>query len=170
MGPHAKIAIVSAAKWAFGLSAGVTLGPIVMGLVSGTGVSGEVIVEKLAVGVALLPIFFFGLWAWGAFSNKDPMTGVPNQSSEPTLEATVAGEAAVAIEERATRGSTPPKKPGRWNYIGIGVGIFMLQFLFLPQLINGTIGNHYYLGAAFWVGVIIYSSINLSSARQRLRA
>jgi hypothetical protein len=56
--------------------------------------------------------------------------------------------------------------PNKWNYIGIGVGAFMLLFLFLPQFINGTLENIYYLGAAFWIGVIIYCSINITRAGQ----
>lgn len=164
MESQTKLAAASAAKWAFCLSAGFVLGPIVIGLASGAGLSGKIIVEKLVVGVVWLPVLFLVFWLRGAFSNKDPMTGASIQPSEPTL------EAAAAVQEGATHESTTRTKPSKWNYIGIGVGIFMLLFLFLPQLISGTLGNQYYLGAAFWVGVIIYSSINISRARQRLRA
>ncbi len=57
------------------------------------------------------------------------------------------------------------KKPSVWNYVGIGVGAFMLLFLFLPQVMSGTLANQYYLGAAFWCGVIIYCSINISRTK-----
>lgn len=41
----------------------------------------------------------------------------------------------------------------------------MLLFLFLPQIMNGTLANQYYLGAAFWVGLIIYCLLNILRAR-----
>jgi len=63
MKPHAKAAAVTAVKWAAGLSAGFILGPIVMGLASGTAVSGKLIAEKLVVGIVWFPILFFGLWS-----------------------------------------------------------------------------------------------------------
>lgn len=64
--------------------------------------------------------------------------------------------------------SPPPSgKPNKWNYVGIGVGVFMLLFLFLPQIINGTLANQYYLGAAFWVGTIIYCTINISRVKEQ---
>jgi len=57
-------------------------------------------------------------------------------------------------------------KPNKWNYVCIGAGVFMLLFLFLPEIVNGTLANIYYLGAAFWVGVIIYCSLNILRARK----
>ncbi len=58
------------------------------------------------------------------------------------------------------------KKPSLWNYVGIGVGTFMLLFLFIPQVMSGTLATQYYLGAAFWGGVIIYCSIKISRVKK----
>jgi hypothetical protein len=162
MKPQTKAAAVTAVKWAAGLSAGFVLGPIVMGLASGTAVLGKLIAEKLIVGVAWFPILFFGLWAWGALSKKAPVTGAALDSkTEATTTPPIADRAGNHV-------STPLSgKPKKWNYVGIGAGVFMLLFLFLPQLISGTLANQYYLGAAFWVGVIIYCSMNIARAKER---
>lgn len=61
MKPHTKAAAVTAVKWAAGLSACFILGPIVMGLASGTAVPGKLIAEKLIVGIFWFPTLFFGL-------------------------------------------------------------------------------------------------------------
>jgi len=161
MKPHTKAAAVTAVKWAAGLSAGFILGPIVMGLASGTAIPGKLIAEKLIVGIFWFPIFFFGLWAWGALSKKNPVTGA---TLDPKIETT---ETPVPTNKAGNLDISPPSgKPNKWNYVGIGAGVFMLLFLFLPQIISGTLANQYYLGAAFWVGVIIYSSLNIRRARK----
>lgn len=160
MKPHTKAAAVTAVKWAAGLSAGFILGPIVMGLASGTTVPGKLIAEKLIVGIAWFPILFFGLWAWGALSKKNPVTGAALDSEK------VQTETPATANKGNPDDSAPLKKPNKWNYVGIGAGVFMLLFLFLPQIISGTLANQYYLGAAFWVGVIIYSSLNILRARK----
>jgi len=161
MKPHTKVAAVTAVKWAAGLSAGFILGPIVMGLASGTAVPGKLIAEKLIVGIVWFPILFFGLWVWGALSKKNPVTGATLDPKIETTETPVTTNKAGNLHI-----SPPPGKPNKWNYVGIGAGVFMLLFLFLPQIISGTLANQYYLGAAFWVGVIIYSSLNIFGARK----
>lgn len=161
MNPRTKAAAVTAVKWAAGLSAGFILGPIVMGLASGTAVPGKLIAEKLIVGIVWFPILFFGLWAWGALSKKNPVTGAALDPEKTSTEAPVTTNKVGNLDD-----SAPSKKPNKWNYVGIGAGVFMLLFLFLPQVISGTLANQYYLGAAFWVGVIIYSSLNILRARK----
>ena len=158
MKPHTKAAAASAAIWALVLSGGFILGPIVFGLANGAGLSGEVIAVKLVAGVGLFPLFFFGLWAWGAFSKKDPITGAQITPTNSAPLATTTKQTNISDK------SSPPAKAGKWNYIGIGVGAFMLLFAFLPQMIGGTLRNGY-LGAALWVGVIIYCSLNIFRAR-----
>jgi len=160
MKSHTKAAAVTAVKWAAGLSAGFILGPIVMGLASGSTVPGKLIAEKLLVGIAGFPILFFGLWAWGSLSKKNPVTGAALDSEN------VRTETPVTANKVNPDDSAQPKKPNKWNYVGIGAGVFMLLFLFLPQIISGTLANQYYLGAAFWVGVIIYSLVNILRARK----
>jgi hypothetical protein len=161
MKPHTKTAATSAAKWAFWLSAGMFVGPIVGRLARATWLPGEILFKNLVVAIFWFPILFFGIWAWKTFSKKaTPMIGAVVQPAEPTT------EAAVAMGQIASLANTTPKKPGKWNYVGIGVGIFMLLLLFLPPLINGTLANQYYLGAAFWVGVIIYCSLNIFRYRR----
>lgn len=160
MKPHVRAAAASASKWAFWLSACFILGPIVIGFAGGGGITSKVIAEKLVIGIACFPILFIGLWVWGILSKKDPMTGVAIQRAESM------STAPTTMRKASSLGSTPPKKPIPWSYVGIGVGVCMLLFLFLPQIVNGTLANQYYLGAAFWVGVIIYCAFNISRARQ----
>lgn len=74
MNKRTKAAAASAAKWALILSGAFILGPIIIGLAGGTGLSGKIVAEKLVIGIAWFPILFFGLWAWGAYSKKDPLT------------------------------------------------------------------------------------------------
>lgn len=161
MKPHTKAAAVTAVKWAAGLSAGFILGPLVMGLASGTTVPGKLIAEKLVVGIFWFPILFFGLWAWGALSKKNPVTGADLDSEQLQTETP-----ATTNKDSKPDYSEPSTKPNKWNYVGVGAGVFMLLFLFLPEIISGTLANQYYLGAAFWVGVIIYSSLNILRARK----
>lgn len=160
MKPHVKAAAASAAKWAIWLSAGFILGPVVIGFAGGGGITGKVIAEKLIVGIACFPIIFIGLWVWGILSKKNPMIGAAIQRAESMSTAQTTMRKSLSIE------NTAPKKPSPWNYVGIGVGVFMLLFLFLPQIINGTLANQYYLGAVFWVGMIIYCAFNISRAKQ----
>jgi hypothetical protein len=104
------------------------------------------------------PILFFGLWAWGALSKKNPVTGAAIDSEKVQTEA--------PATTNKVGNLVASKTLSKWNYVGIGAGVFMLLFLFLPQIISGTLANQYYLGAAFWVGVIIYSSLNILRARK----
>ncbi len=162
MKPQTKAAAVTAVKWAAGLSAGFILGPIVMGLASGTEVPGRLIAEKLIVGIVWFPILFFGIWVWGALLKKNPVTGAALDSK---TEATETPPTANMADNHV---STPPSgKPNKWNYVGIGTGVFMLLFLFLPKLISGTLANQQYLSAAFWVGVIIYCTINILRVKEQ---
>jgi len=156
MKPHTKAAAVTAGKWAAGLSAGFIMGPIVMGLASGTAVPRKLIAEKLIVGIVWFPILFFGLWA--ALSKKNPVTGAALDSEKVKTEASATTNKVGNI--------VASKTPSKWNYVGIAAGAFMLLFLFLPQIISVTLANQYYLGAAFWVGVMIYSSLNILRARK----
>ncbi len=162
MKPQTKAAAVTAVKWAAGLSAGFILGPIVMGLASGTEVPGRLIAEKLIVGIVWFPILFFGIWVWGALLKKNPVTGAALDSKTEAMETPPTSN---MVDNHV---STPPSgKPNKWNYVGIGTGVFMLLFLFFPQLISGTLANQQYLGAAFWVGVIIYCTINISRMKEQ---
>lgn len=47
------------------------------------------------------------------------------------------------------------------NYIWIAVAVFMLLFLFVPQIIDGTLKPIYYLGVIFWVVVIAFCANNI---------
>lgn len=139
-----KSAAISAFKWAAGLSAGFIIGPTVVILANGQGDTGGMIAGKFVVGIAWFPILFFGLWAWGTFSKKDPLQSKP--ISSPTTN---------------TNG-----KPNKWNYVSILAGILMLLFIFLPEFINGTLAGQYYLGVIFWIAVIIYCICNILQARK----
>jgi len=141
-----KTAAISALKWAAGLTAGFIIGPTVVILANGQGDTGGMIAEKLVVGIAWFPILFFGLWAWGTFSKKNPL--VSNHTSSTTTN------------------NTSNKKPSKWNYISIFAGICLLLFVFLPDVINGTLAGQYYLGGLFWLVVIIYCTRNILQAKQ----
>ncbi len=52
MKSHTRASAATAVKWALGLSAGFILEPIVIALTSGTALSGELIAQKLVVGIA----------------------------------------------------------------------------------------------------------------------
>lgn len=161
MKSHTKAAAVTAAKWALGLSAGFILGPIVMRLGSGIEIPGNMVAQRLVIGIAWFVIIFFCLclWVWGTLSKKNPVTGAKFETEVETKDTQASVQKVGNIE---SSNSTPASK---WNYIGIGVGVFMLLFLFLPQIISGTLAYQYYLGAAFWVGVIIYFSLNILRVR-----
>lgn len=157
-----KDSAASAVQWALGLSVGYVLGPIIVfSLASGTGVSGGFVAEKLIVGIAWFFIIYFGLRLWGTFQRKTQFRVQAIQPAETTP------KIAVAAQENISSESAPPARAGKWNYIGIGVGLFMLLFLFLPQLIRGTFENQYLLGVIFWVGVIIYCLHNISKAKRQ---
>jgi hypothetical protein len=159
MKSHTQAAAVIAAKWALGLSAGFILGPIVMRFGSGIEIPGNMVAQRLVFGIAWFVIIFFCLWVWGTLSKKNPVTGA---KFETEVEPTDTQASVQKVGNIESSNSTPASK---WNYVGIGVSVFMLLFLFLPQIISGTLANQYYLGAAFWVGVIIYSSLNILRAR-----
>lgn len=158
MKPNTKAAALAAVKWAAGLSAGIILGPIVIALAGGTAAPGKLVAEKLIVGIVQFPILFFSLWAWGALSKKNPVTGTPLASDKMQTETpTTTNKVGIFA------GSETPSK---WNYVGVAAGTFMLLLLFLPQIISGPPSNQEYLSAAFWVGVIIYSALNIIRARK----
>ena len=102
MKPHTKATAATAAKWALGLSAGFILGPIVVGLASETELSGGLIAEKLIVGIALIPILFFGLSVWEAISKKGPVAGTAIETNKGTTETPVAIQKTGAIVIRWT--------------------------------------------------------------------
>ena len=158
MKPHTKAAAVTALKWALGLSAGYILCPIIISLASGTALTGNIIAQKLIVGIAWFPILLFGIWVWGTLSKKNLVTGAKIGTKSKTTEIQTAVQDATRHEN--------PIKPNKWNYVCIGAGVFMLLLFFLPEIIKGTLANIYYLGAAFWVGVIIYCSLNILRARK----
>lgn len=160
MKQHVKMAAASAAKWALGLCAGFVLGPVLLILTSGSDISGNLIAQKLVTAVALYPLLFVSIWAWGVFGKKQSsetgnVQSPPRATPPPPVQSTSAQNAAAS------------RKPNKWNYVGIGAGAFMLLFLFIPEMVKGTLANQYYLGGAFWVAVIIFCSINIARARNR---
>ena len=172
MKSHVKASALSAAKWAFWLCAAFILAPLVIGLASGVGVNGKLLAEKLAVGVLLFPLLFAWFWLYGIFKRKVPITGLPMpERREPSLQSTSTQPAATKVsaptQERTTKAVQVVKKPSIWNFVAIAVGAFMILFLFVPQLVSGTLAPQYYLGAAFWVGVIVYCWLNIKRTGHR---
>jgi hypothetical protein len=107
MKPHTKAAAVTAVKWAAGLSAGYILAPIIVHLGSGTAVPEKLIAEKLIGGIVWFPILFFGLWAWGALSKKNPVTGAAIDSEKVQTKAPAATE----VQGMSKTGPTPLLPP-----------------------------------------------------------
>ncbi|WP_349430997.1 hypothetical protein Q9L42_000030 (plasmid) [Methylomarinum sp. Ch1-1] len=139
-----KTAAITALKWAAGLTAGFIIGPTIVILANGQGDTGGMIAEKLVVGAAWFPILFFGLWAWGTFSKKYTLENNPTSLPETNTN----------------------RRPSKWNHISILAGILMILFVFLPDMINGTLAGQYYLGIIFWIVVIVFCSRNILQARQ----
>ena len=160
MKPHVKEAAFSAAKWAFLLSAGIAVAPLISSLFMGISIDPVVAGQKFAVGIVILPILFILFWIFGIFRKKDIITGLDIPSSSSQLQ-TKTIQSKVSSSEQTTNALTG--KVSVWNYVGLGAGIFMLLFLFIPQVISGTLPSQYYIGAVFWVGVIIYCFMNISS-------
>lgn len=157
MKTRTKTAAISALKWAAGLTAGFIIGHTVVILANGQGDPGEMIAEKLVVGIAWFPILFLGLWAWGTFSKKDPLVS----NSSPDNQAVES-----AITNKNSHDRCKNKKPSKWNYISICAGILMLLFIFLPDMINGTLAGQYNIGGLFGIIVIIYCTRNILQARK----
>jgi len=156
---HVKKAAISAAKWALLLSAGIALVPLISSFLMGISIDPVVAGQKFAVGIVFLPILFIVFWVFGIISKKDMMTRIditPSSSRSETV-----------ISELSTEKTTDilNRKISTWNYVGIGVGAFMLFFVFLPQVVSGKVPEQYYIGAAFWVGIIIYCFVNILNKR-----
>ena len=141
MKPHVAKAAISALKWALGLSLGYILGPIVYNLACGVENTSDFIALRLVTGVFLFPVIFLVMWMWG-IKTKNKLPADPQKAA------------------------SAPKAVSKWNYAGIGAGIFMLLFLFVPEMLKGTLEKQYYLGGAFWIGVIILCTVNIIRAKK----
>lgn len=75
-------AAASAAKWAFGLSFGYTIGPIAFRLVDGAELSGNFLAQKVVTGVALLPVLFISLWIWKSIRGKELAAAGSDQAEQ----------------------------------------------------------------------------------------
>jgi len=149
-----------AIKWSLIISGSFILAPVVIRLASGEDISGNLFAQKLVVGVVWIPILFVIFWIWKKFSSKNaPLESSALPPNVPTT-ATATAEHVANLEKAAS------SEISKWNYIGVGVGALFLAFLFLPKLLSGEMENKYFLGAAFWVAIIIYSLINISSSRK----
>ncbi len=78
--PYIRTSSISEIKWAIGLSSAFILGPLFIGIGIGAGVAGTAFAEKLLVGILWFLLFFGGLWLYGIFSHKDPLTGIGHQA------------------------------------------------------------------------------------------
>ncbi|HRR41758.1 MAG TPA: hypothetical protein P5244_11050 [Syntrophales bacterium] len=167
MKPHVAAAAISALKWALGLSLGFILGPILINLAGGEENTGNFVAQKLMAGIALFPILFIGIWIWGINTKKNSPSNNPAQSrgSPVSIHPNYSPPRPTnySIPQKAT---SAPKTINKWNYAGIGAGIFMLLFLFVPEMLKGTLEKQYYLGGAFWIGVIILCSVNIIRAKK----
>lgn len=127
----------NAAKYAFGISAAYTLVPPAMNLIEGLEVSGNMMAQRVIVGVSWFLIIFIGLFAKGILSKDDQNT-----------------EAATPKE---------PKKLSKWNFVFIIAAPLALWNFFGQSIIEGTIENRYWIGVAFWVAVMFISGRNIFS-------
>jgi len=134
----------------------------------GKQINGNLIAQKIVTAIALYLVLFLGIWVWGIFGRKHS-GGTGNIESTPrsrTPEVTISTPSP-ANQTTTAENAFASRKPNKWNYVGIGTGAFMLLFLFIPEVVKGTLANQYYLGGAFWVGVIIFCSINIARAKTR---
>jgi len=166
---YAKEAAKRSIKWAIYASATSIVIPLsvefVIGLAGGNSVDRQMIEQRLNVGIWILLIGFIIFWLWSMLTRKDPITRAPLQSNEQTGPS--------SNDTRDTQTILSPSQPiilttkaRVWNYAGIGVSAFMLIFIFIPKLLNGSMPEQYLFGAAFWVGVIIYCSLKMVRARR----
>ena len=58
-----------------------------------------------------------------------------------------------------------PVKAGMWNYVAICVGVLLLLFVFLPQIVSGAFDGSF-LAVIFWIGLIAYCSRNILRAKK----
>ncbi len=166
---YAKEAAKRSIKWALYVSATSIVIPLavefVTGLAGGNGVDEKMIEHRLTVGAWILPIGFIVFWLWSMLTKKDPVTRAPLQSNEQSI-----------LSPNDTQDTqtnlTPPAQTNLttrvrvWNYVGIGASAFMLLFIFIPNLINSSTPGQYWLGTAFWIGVIAYCSVKIVRARK----
>ena len=167
MKPHVAAAAISALKWALGLSLGYILGPILVNLAGGEENTGNFVAQKLISGIALFPVLFIGIWIWGINTKKNSPANISAQTRSSPLNAPPY-LSSPSPQKYSTHIKAEPstRAINKWNYVGIGAGIFMLLFLFVPEMLKGTLEKQYYLGGAFWVGVIILCTVNIIRAKK----
>ena len=167
MKPHVAAAARSALKWALGLSIGYILGPILFNLAGGEENTGNFVAQKLISGIALFPLLFIGIWIWGINTKKNSPANSAAQPRNSPLNAPQYLSSPSPTKYSTPIKSVPTAKAiNKWNYVGIGAGLFMLLFLFVPEMLKGTLEKQYYLGGAFWVGVVIFCTVNIFRAKK----
>lgn len=60
-----------------------------------------------------------------------------------------------------------PVKAGVWNYVVICVGVLLLLFVFLPQMVSGAFEGSLF-GVIFWIGLIAYCLRNILRAKKSI--
>ncbi len=131
MKPHVAAAAISALKWALGLSLGYILGPILINLAGGEENTGNFVAQKLISGIALFPVLFIGIWIWGINTKKNSPANISAQTRSSPLNAPPY-LSSPSPKKYSTHIKAEPstRAINKWNYVGIGAGIFMLLFLF----------------------------------------
>lgn len=167
MKPSTRASAVKAAKYALIASTSFIVAPIVVHIASGIEVTGGLLAEKLVVGIAQFPIFFLIIWVYRLVRHSDAAGTGDTSSVQIVKDSGINSEATKNTPKRAQVSQAPDAEPIRassWNYVAIAVGVSLLLFMFLPQVLSGTIATQHYLSAAFWVGVITYCVINIRNA------
>lgn len=133
---------LKAAKYALGISASYILVPSVMNLIEGLEISGNMMAQRVIVGVAWFLIIFIGLFAFLMRSGSD-------KKKEDVI--------------------VPHKQKlvSKWNYVFIIIAPLSLWLFFGQSMIEGTFENKYWFGVIFWIAVILVSGRNIFLALNR---
>lgn len=153
---------MTAAGWAFGLCAGYVLGPLLLQVGAATGVSEKDLAMRLVSVVVLFPVLFIGFWIYEKKKQRQILPNSPGAATATESNHSTSQESSPVVEP-----GSQTRTPSKWNYVAIAVALFMLVFLFVPKIVSGQLANQYYLGAAFWVGVLIYCTLNLKRSKAK---
>lgn len=131
----------NALKMTFGGMAAYVLVPIVWAILfddKNTAGINELIGKNIIVAIFGFPILYFFMLKFNKQKQLESMVAKQNKNNPAAIE-----------------------RKRKLSIAALVIGLFMLLFLFLPQAINGTLANQYYLGALFWIVVIVIAANNI---------
>jgi hypothetical protein len=142
----------SALKLSIALCGAYILGPLLIEFGAATGFDEKALALRLVAAGGLLPILTLIIVFYKRRQRNNlshPSDSAPDTSAE-------------ILDVARTSGQYEKASP--WHYALIAFSLFMLLFLFLPEYWSGTLQRQYYLGAAFWIAIIIYCGVKIGRA------